>query len=132
MGEEMAGKQMELFDTGVLGDAIPVSAAVKVGDLVFVGGSIGNLFGKLELAEGSIEAETQQALENMRKALEAAGTSIDRVVKCNIYLVDMAEFDAMNEVYGTFFGSHRPTRTTVAVKELGLGGRVEIECVALA
>lgn len=128
----MAGPQMELFDTGVLGDAIPASAAVKAGDFVFVGGSIGNVFGKLELAECGIAAETQQALQNMQKALEAAGTAIDRVVKCNIYLVDMAEFDAMNEVYGTFFGSHRPTRATVAVKELGLGGRIEIEFVAVA
>jgi 2-iminobutanoate/2-iminopropanoate deaminase len=127
----MAGQQMELFDTGVFGDAIPASAAIKAGDFVFVGGSIGNLFGKLELAEGGVAVETQQALQNMQMALEAAGTSIDQVVKCNIYLVDMAEFDAMNEVYGTFFGTHRPTRATVAVKELGLGGRIEIECVAV-
>ncbi len=89
-------------------------------------------YGKLELVEGGIAAETQQALQHMREALEAAGSSIDRVVKCNIYLVDMAEFGEMNDVYGEFFGSHRPTRATVAVKELGLGGRVEIECVALA
>ena len=67
----------------------------------------------------------------MRTALEAAGSSSGRVVKCNIFLVDMAEFGEFNEVYGRFFGSHRPTRATVAVKELGLGGRVEIECVAL-
>lgn len=128
----MARKEMELFDTGVLGEEIPVSAAVKVGDLVFVGGSIGNVFGKLELVEGGISAETKQALQHMRNALEAAGSSIDQVIKCNIYLVDMAEFGKFNEVYGKFFGSHRPTRATVAVKELGLGGRVEIECVALA
>ena len=128
----MARKEMELFDTGVLGEELPVSAAVKVGDLVFVGGSIGNVYGKLELVEGGIAAETQQALQHMRSALEAAGSSIDQVIKCNIYLVDMADFSDLNEEYGRFFGSHRPTRATVAVKELGLGGRVEIECVALA
>ena len=128
----MVGKELELFNTGVLGEEIPVSNAVKVGDFVFVGGSIGNVFGKLELVEGGIAAETQQALQHMRDALEAAGSSIDRVIKCNIYLVNMAEFGEFNEVYGRFFGSHRPTRATVAVKELGLGGRVEIECVALA
>ena len=89
-------------------------------------------YGKLELVEGGIAAETQQALQHMREALEAAGSSIDRVVKCNIYLVDMAEFGEFNDVYGEFFGSHQPTRATVAVKELGLGGRVEIECIALA
>jgi reactive intermediate/imine deaminase len=128
----MAGMEMELFSTGVLGKEIPVSNAVKVGDLVFVGGSIGNVHGEFELVEGGIAAETRQALQHMRDALEAAGSSIDRVVKCNIYLVDMAEFGEFNDAYGEFFGSHRPTRATVAVKELGLGGRVEIECIALA
>ncbi|MCH7776577.1 MAG: RidA family protein [Gemmatimonadetes bacterium] len=128
----MAGIEMELFSTGVLGNDIPMSNAVKAGDFVFVGGNIGNVHGKLELVEGGIAAETQQALHHMREALEAAGSSIDRVIKCNIYLVDMAEFGELNDVYGKFFGSHRPTRATVAVKELGLGGRVEIECVALA
>jgi len=127
----MTRKELEIFDTGVLGKEIPVSAAVKGGDFVFVGGSIGNVFGKLELVEGGISAETQQALQHMRNALEAAGSSIDRVIKCNIYLVDMAEFGEFNDVYGKFFGSHKPTRATVAVRELGLGGRVEIECVAL-
>ena len=67
----------------------------------------------------------------MQGALEAAGSSIEQVIKCNIYLVDMAEFGEFNDVYGKFFGSHKPTRATVAVKGLGLGGRVEIECVAL-
>ena len=128
----MAGIEMELFNTGVLGEEIPASNAVKVGDFVFVGGSIGNVHGKLELVGGGIAAETQQALQHMRDALKAAGSSIDRVVKCNIYLVDMAEFGELNEVYGKFFGSHKPARSTVAVKELALGGRVEIECVALA
>ena len=128
----MAGMEMELFSTGVLGKEIPVSNAVKVGDFVFVGGSIGNVHGEFELVEGGVAAETRQALQHMRDALEAAGSSIDRVVKCNIYLVDMAEFGEFNDVYGEFFGSHRSTRATVAVKELGLGGRVEIECIALA
>ncbi len=128
----MVGKEMELFNTGVLGEEIPASNPVKARDFVFVGGSIGNVFGKFELVEGGIAAETQQSLQHMHDALEAAGSSIHRVIKCNIYLVDMAEFGELNEVYGKFFGSHRPTRATVAVKELGLGGRVEIECVALA
>jgi reactive intermediate/imine deaminase len=128
----MAGMEMELFSTGVFGKEIPVSNAVKVGDFVFVGGSIGNVHGEFELVEGDVAAETRQALQHMRDALEAAGSSIDRVVKCNIYLVEMAEFGEFNDVYSEFFGSHRPTRATVAVKELGLGGRVEIECIALA
>ena len=128
----MTGKAMEHFKTGVLGDAIPVCAAVKAGGFVFVGGSIGNVHGELELVKGGIATETRQALELMRNALETAGSSVEKVVKCNIYIVDMDEFADMNEAYSAFFGSHRPTRATVAVKELGLGGRVEIECVALA
>jgi reactive intermediate/imine deaminase len=129
---KMSDEKMEHFETGVLGDAIPACAAVRAGGFVFVGGSIGNVHGELELVKGGIAAETRQALEHMRKALEAAGSSIDKVIKCNIYIVDMSEFGDMNDPYIEFFGSHRPTRATVAVKELGLGGRVEIECVALA
>ncbi len=75
----MAEKQMELFNTGGLGEEIPASAAVKVGELVFVGGSIGNVYGEFVLVEGGIAAETEQALQHMRDALEAAGSSIDRV-----------------------------------------------------
>ena len=128
----MSDKELEIFDTGVLGSEIPVSAAVKAGGFVFSGGCIGNVFGKLELVNGGVAAETQQTLENLRIALEAAGSSINRVIKCNIYLVDMDEFGEFNDVYGNFFGAHKPTRATVAVRELGLGGHVEIECVALA
>jgi reactive intermediate/imine deaminase len=128
----MTTKEIEIIETGVLGDDIPVPAAAKVGDLVYVSGNIGNRHGKLELVEGGIAAETRQALQHMGAALEASGSSVDRVIKCNIYIVDMAEFGALNEAYLEFFGAHRPARATVAVKELGLGGRVEIECVALA
>jgi reactive intermediate/imine deaminase len=128
----MAGEDMELFESGVLGPDTPISGAVKAGGLVFVGGNIGNVHGKLELVEGGIAAETRQAFAHLRDALEAAGCTLDRVVKCNIYLVDMAEFGEFNEIFGEVFGGHKPARATVAVKELGLGARIEIECVALA
>ncbi len=128
----MSEKQVEIFETGVLGPDVPVSAAARVGDLVYVSGNIGNRHGALELVEGGIAAETRQALQHMGAALEASGSAVDRVIKCNIYIVDMAEFGALNEVYLEFFGAHRPARATVAVKELGLSARVEIECVALA
>ena len=128
----MPSHELEHFETGVMGDAVHACSAVKAGGFVFVGGSIGNVYGKLELVEGGVAEETRQALQHMRKALEAAGTSIEKVIKCNIYIVDMSEFSAMNEAYSEFFGPLRPTRATVAVNELGLGGRVEIECTALA
>ena len=79
----MAARQLELIDTGVLGADIPLSSAVKVGDLVYVSGNLGNLHGTLELVEGGIEPETRQALENMGAILEAAGSAVDRVVKVN-------------------------------------------------
>ena len=128
----MTSNAISIFDTGVLGDEVRASAAVKAGGFVFVGGSIGNEFGKLELVKGGIAAETKQALANMEKALAAADCTLEQVLKCNIYLVDMDDFWEMNKVYADFFGSHVPTRATVVVKELGLGGRIEIECVALA
>ena len=128
----MTARDIEIIETGVLGPGVPVSAAAKVGDLVYVSGNLGNRHGTLELVEGGMAAETRQALEHMRVALEAAGSAVDRVIKVNIYIVDMAEFAALNEVYLEVFGDHRPARATVAVKELALGARVEIECVAAA
>ena len=128
----MTAKTLEIVETGALGDDVPVSAAVKFGDLVYVSGNIGNRHGSLELVEGGMAAETRQALQHMGAVLEAAGSAVDRVIKVNIYIVDMAEFAALNEAYLEFFGGHRPARATVAVKELALGARVEIECVAAA
>ena len=128
----MTAKELEIVETGALGDDVPVCAAVKFGDLVYLSGSIGNRHGALELVEGGMAAEARQALQHMGAALEAAGSAVDRVIKVNIYIVDMAEFAALNEAYLEFFGGHRPARATVAVKELALGARVEIECVAAA
>jgi 2-iminobutanoate/2-iminopropanoate deaminase len=123
---------IDLFDTGVLGDAVHATQAAKVGDFVYVGGSLGNVFGEFQLIEGGVGPETTQALQNMKRALEAAGSSIEKVIKCTVFLVDVDDFGGFNEAYAEFFGAHRPTRTTVAVHQLGLDGRVEIECVALA
>ncbi len=128
----MTARQLELINTGVLPGDIPLSSAVKVGDLVYVSGNLGNRHGKLELVEGGVAAETRQALQNMGAILEAAGSAVDRVVKVNAYIVDMAEFGPFNDAYREFFGDHKPARATVAVKQLGLDARVEIECVALA
>lgn len=80
----------------------------------------------------SVQAQTEQALENIATILEAAGTGLARVVRCGVFLTDMREFAAMNEVYARMFGEHRPARTTVAVSELpGAGLKVEIDAVAL-
>lgn len=110
----------------------PFSEAVRTGDLLFVAGKLGtDASGKL--VPGGIAAETRQALANVRAALERHGSGIDRVVKCTCFLADIGEWQAMSDVYVTAFpDGRRPARTALAVGALPLGGRVEIECVAMA
>jgi 2-iminobutanoate/2-iminopropanoate deaminase len=83
-----------------------------------------------ELVQGGIVEQTTRALENLRAVLEEAGTDFTRVVKTTVFLVDMADFAEMNEIYGKVFGQHRPARSTVAVAALPRGARVEIELIA--
>ena len=109
---------------------LPFSEAVRVGDLLFVSGQIGNAPGTLDLVPGGIEAESRQALENMRAILERHGSSLDRVVKCTVFLVDMREWPAFNEVYRRFFTRSLPARSALGASGLARGSRVEIECVA--
>lgn len=111
---------------------LPFSPAVRVGNLLFLSGQIGNLPGTRQLVPGGIAAETRQTLENIRHVLEAAGSNLGRVVKCTVFLADIADYGAMNEVYATFFPTDPPARSTVAGSGLALGARVEIECIALA
>ncbi len=122
---------LETFTTGVLPASLPFCSAVRVGETIYVSGNIGNPAGELSLVEGGVAGETAQALAHMEKALTAAGSSKERVVKCLVFLADMADFQAMNE-YEAFFGGHRPARSTVAVAGLAIGAKIEIECIALA
>jgi 2-iminobutanoate/2-iminopropanoate deaminase len=85
---------------------------------------------KGELVAGGAAEQTERALENLRAVLAAAGASLSDVVKTTVFLVDMADFAAMNEAYGRAFGTHRPARSTVAVAALPRGARVEIEVIA--
>jgi reactive intermediate/imine deaminase len=112
--------------------ALPFSEAVRSGDLLFVSGQIGNRSGSLELVSGGIGPETRQALENIQGILERRGSSLDRVVKCTVFLADMAEWSAMNEVYVTFFPGRPPARSALAASGLALDARLEIECIAAA
>lgn len=115
------------------GAANPVlSAAIRAGGFLFVSGQLGTVPGGRGLAPGGITPETQQTLENVKRVVEAAGSSMERVVKCTVFLADIAEFGQMNEVYKTFFPKDPPTRATVAVAGLVLNARIEIECLALA
>ena len=109
---------------------LPGSAAVRVGDLLFLSGAIGVVPGTLDLAEGGIQGETRQTMDNIRQTLETFGSSTDKVVKCTVFLADMAEWGAMNEVYRTYF-ENPPARSGLGASGLALGARVEIECIAV-
>ena len=110
--------------------ALPFSEAVRTGDLLFVSGQIGSAPGTLAVVPGGIEAESRQALENVRAILERHGSSLDRVVKCTVFLADMREWPAFNDVYRRFFTRSLPARSAFGASGLALSARVEIECVA--
>jgi reactive intermediate/imine deaminase len=109
---------------------LPFSPAVKVGNVLYLSGQIGNVLGTRQVVSGGISAETRQALENIKVVLEAAGSSLDRAFKCTVFLADINDYPAMNEVYAGYFPRNPPARSTVAGSGLALGARVEIECMA--
>ncbi|HXT32132.1 MAG TPA: Rid family detoxifying hydrolase [Vicinamibacterales bacterium] len=110
----------------------PYSPGMVVGNLVFVSGQAGRDPASGRLAGDTIEAQTEQVLKNIATILEAAGTTLQHVIRCGVFIVDMKEFPRMNEVYARVFGAHRPARTTVEVSGLpGEGLRVEIDAVAV-
>jgi 2-iminobutanoate/2-iminopropanoate deaminase len=108
----------------------PYSQAVISNGFLFTAGQVALDPAKGELVAGGIAEQTTRALENLRAVLAEAGTDFTQVVKTTVFLVDMGDFTAMNEVYGRAFGSHRPARSTVAVAALPRGARVEIEVIA--
>lgn len=110
----------------------PYSQAIKVGELVFVSGQLPIDPDTGAFAEGGIKELTRQSLTNMKAILEEAGTSMANVVKTTVFLADMNDFAAMNEVYAEFFAAPFPARSAVAVKTLPKGALVEIECIAQA
>ena len=108
----------------------PYSAAVWAGDLLYLSGQTPVDPKTGDLVEGDVEAQTHRAFDNLEAVLLDAGLTMDHVIKCNVYLVDMQDFPAMNGAYETSFVRPFPARTTVAVAGLPLGARVEIELVA--
>jgi len=107
----------------------PYSQAVRVGDLVFTAGQVALDPATGKLVEGGIEEQTRRVLQNLAAVLEAAGSSLDRVVKTTVFLKDMGDFAAMNAVYAEFFPTDPPARSTVEVSALALGALVEIEAI---
>jgi reactive intermediate/imine deaminase len=110
---------------------LPFSPAIRVGNVLYLSGQIGIVAGARQPVPGGTAAEVRQTLDNIKQVVEHAGSSMDRVFKCTVFLADMADFAAMNEVYSTYFPKDPPARSTVAVKGLAFGARTEIECIAL-
>ncbi len=109
----------------------PFSPAVRVGNWLFLSGQIGtNSAGRL--VDGGIETEARQALNNIKDVLEKSGSSLDRVVKCTVFMANMSEWPAFNEIYRSYFRNHLPARSALGANGLALNARVEIECIAVA
>lgn len=130
----LAAQERQVVTTpgaGAPGD-LPFSPAIRAGGLLFISGQVGNVPGTRTLVEGGTAAETRQAMENIGVVLRAAGSSWAKVVKCTVFLLDIADYAAMNTVYAGYFPTDPPARSTLAASGLALGARVEIECIALA
>ncbi len=112
------------------GVELPFSEAVQLGDTLYVSGQIGILPGTLTLAPGGIKPEARQALDNLRGVLERHGSGFQHAVKCTIFLADIAEWPAFNEVYREYFSTSLPARSALAASGLAFGARVELECIA--
>lgn len=123
----------EIIQTEHAPNAIgPYSQAVKANGLVFASGQIPIDPQTGQFVPGGVAEQTEQVLKNLTAVLEAAGSSLDRIVKTTVFLADMEEFAAMNEVYGRFFKEQPPARATVEAARLPRDARVEIEAIALA
>jgi 2-iminobutanoate/2-iminopropanoate deaminase len=109
----------------------PYSQAIVTGDTVYTAGQVALDPTSGELVGTTVAEQTEQVLQNLTAVLAASGSSLGQVVKTTVYLADMADFNAMNEVYARHFGGHRPARSTVQAAGLPKGARVEIDAIAI-
>jgi 2-iminobutanoate/2-iminopropanoate deaminase len=108
----------------------PYNQAIRAGDLVFVAGQLGISLETGELAGTSVQEQTDQIMQNLSAILEAAGSSLDKLVKTTVFLLDLGDFAGMNEVYARSVGDRPPARSTVGISQLPSGALVEIEAIA--
>lgn len=129
-----SGDRVSKLVIGKPGDKAPLtsilSPAIRLGNLIFVSGQGAHDPKTHKVVPGPFPNQVRQCLENLKSVLGLAGSSLDRVVKCMVFLADIASFDAMNKVYHEFFPSDPPARSTMAVKDLPGESPVEIECIA--
>lgn len=112
------------------GAPLPFSEAVQLGETLYVSGQVGNAPGTFTLVSGGIDAEARQVMENLKAILERHGSSLDRVMKCTVFLADIKDWPAFNAVYRTYFKTNLPARSALAASGLALGAKVEVECIA--
>jgi len=108
----------------------PYNQAIRVGELVFVAGQLGISLETGELVGPSVPEQTEQIMKNLSAILDAAGSSLDKLVKTTVFLLDLGDFGGMNEVYARHVGDRPPARSTVGISQLPSGARVEIEAIA--
>lgn len=121
----------EIIDTDRAPKAIgPYSQAVRVGNMVYLSGQIAIVPETQEFMDGNIEEQTRQVLSNLKAVLEAAGSSLENVVKTTIYLTEIGDFLKVNEIYADYFSSGKPVRSTVCVAKLPKNARIEIDAIS--
>ncbi|HEY2928090.1 RidA family protein [Piscinibacter sp.] len=124
---------IEFLESGkVMPPNLPFSEAVRVGQTLYLSGQMGIEPGSMRPVHGGIREQTRQTMENIKTTLEAHGATMRDIVKCTVMLADISDWTAFNEVYRTFFDEGRyPARSAFGANALALGGRVEVECVAV-
>ena len=125
-----AGQERQVIQAPGALTGLPFSSAVRVGTMLYLSGQIGNVPGTRQFADTGVMGQARQTLENIKAVLVYAGSSLERVVKCTVFLADIRDYAKMNEVYSTYFPKDPPARSTVAGSGLALGAKVEIECMA--
>jgi reactive intermediate/imine deaminase len=130
MSSGAADKPQFLNSPRALKAGLPFSEAVRAGDFLYLSGQIGGDPATGKLAPGGIEPEARQALANIKHVLETNGSSLNDVVKCTVFLADIAEWPAFNTVYREFFKQPFPARSAMAASGLAMNARVELECIA--
>jgi len=124
---------MEAIHTAKAPAAIgPYSQAIRAKGFIFVSGQIPLIPETGEMAGPDFQDQARQALENMKQILKAANCGLDNVVSVDVYITDMARFGTFNEIYGTYFSEHKPSRAVVEVRALPKGAMIEVKCIAAA